>query len=140
MKKVSKFVAIICSLLSIPLLGQHVGKITIDQQVSFTQFSAVGNPNVLVESIVIELTMTDIAQLNQDKVDALFTEYTNNNRTNSRRNAQEKNVALPLFRGELFPLKRHSYLEKQRSGTTPTLMLVNNTPQQVSVVPAYLRI
>jgi len=40
MKKVSKFVAIICSLLSFPLLGQHIGKITIDQQVSFTQFSA----------------------------------------------------------------------------------------------------
>jgi len=80
-----------------------------------------------------------MAQLNKESADALYTAYINNIST-KQLNRQEKNVALPLFKGELFPLKQFSYLEKQPQGTTPTLMLVENTPQQVSVVPANLRL
>lgn len=138
MKKVSKLVVLICSLLTFPLLGQHVGKITIEKQVEFTQFSAVGNPNLLVESIVIEITLADMAQLNEERVNELSAAYANNNRTNSLISFQEKNVALPLFKGELFPLKRFSHLEKQLQTTTSTLLLVENTPKKVSVVPTNL--
>ncbi len=136
MKKVSKFVVLLCLLLSFPLLGQHVGKIAIEQQVEFTQFSATGNPNLLVESIVIEMTLTDMAQLNEERVNELFFAYANDNtKTNG---FQKENVALSLFRGELFPLKRFSHVERQLQGTSPTLMLVQDTPKQVSVVPANL--
>jgi len=140
MKKVSKFIAIIFSLVTIPLLGQHVDKITIDQQVSFTQLSVVGNPSLLVESIVVEITMIDIARLNQANTTALFNEHNNNKRTNSPISSPEKNVTIPLFKGELFPLKQHSYLEKQLSGTIPTLLRVENTPKQASVVPTNLKL
>ena len=138
MKKISKFVVLLCLLLSFPLLGQHVGKIAIEQQVEFTQFLATGNPNLLVESIVIEMTLTDMAQLNEERVDELFFAYANDkNKTNG---FQEKNVALSLFKGELFPLKRFSNVERQLQCTSPTLMLVQDTPKQVSVVPASLKL
>ncbi|MFK7980930.1 MAG: hypothetical protein AB8G86_13175 [Saprospiraceae bacterium] len=138
MKKVSKFVAIIFSLLSFPLLGQHVGKITIDQQVNFTQFSAVGNPNLLVESIALEITLADMAQLNEESMKQLITAHTNNNRTNRLVSFQEKNIALPLFKGELFPLKRLSHTEDLVHTTTSTLLLVEKSPKKVLVVPTNL--
>ena len=140
MKKVSKFFVLVCSLLSIPLLGQHIGKITIEQQVEFTQLSAVGNPNLLVESIVIEITLADMAQLNEERVNELFTSYDRNNNTEYLVNSEDQNIVLPLFKGELFPIKRLSHMEKQLQSTSPTLLLVDNTPQQVSVVPATLEL
>lgn len=140
MKKVSKFVLLIFSLLSFPLMGQLFGKITIEKQVGFTQSLAMGHSNLLIESIVIEITIADMAQMNEESMDRLTAIYANSNKQNNLPNIQEKNVALPLFKGELFPLKRFSHMEKQLQGTTPTLMLVQNTPKQVSVVPTNLKL
>ena len=140
MKKVSKFVAIICTLIYVPIWAQNITNITIDQQVSVTEFSSLGSPSLLIESIVVEITLADITQLNQVTAATPFAEYTNNYRTNSPISLQERNNALPLFKGELFPLKRHNDMEKQLLGTTPTIMLVENTPEQVQAVPANLKL
>jgi len=81
-----------------------------------------------------------MAQLDQESADALYTASINSNTSTKQLNRQEKNVALPLFKGEFFPLKKHSSLENPRLGATSTLMLVENPPQQVSVVPVNLKL